>query len=76
MLNIEDIKNGDTFFECEYGANDEYVACSDPFKKQVGTEYEGWAIFGTRVEGGDKIEFFAASKFSYGPKLYSYPAYF
>lgn len=74
-MNIEDIKCGDTFYECSYGENDEFVAVSDPYKKYVGQDNEGWAIKGRSTEDNSEIEFFAAERYGYGPHLYSEPQY-
>lgn len=72
---IKHIKKGETFFECEYGYNDEYVAVSDPYRFYVGQENEGWAIDAISP-GGKEVRFFNADNASaYHPKLYCSPQY-
>ncbi len=36
-VRIKDLKNGDTFFECDLGFTDQYVATSDPYQGREAT---------------------------------------
>jgi hypothetical protein len=70
MLTIDQIKKGDTFYECESGFNDEYVALCNPCRRD-----DGWAIYGRHVEDQCRVRFFQHDQYSGYVKLYSYPAY-
>lgn len=64
MLTIDQLKSGDTFFECEDGFNDEYTAVGDPYRID-----NGWAIQAWSEEDETPTEFFCRDGFT-GPKLY------
>lgn len=79
-INIQTIKQGDTFYECDYGINVEYIALCDPYRAE---QDSGWALLGKAISSSnpkdvlvDEQEFFCSDQYpAYGPKLYSYPAY-
>jgi hypothetical protein len=70
MLNLKDIKQGDTFWECESGFNDEYIASEDA--KHNGS---GWGVKARFVESGIEMDFFEADRYRGMLKLYSSPQY-
>lgn len=71
MIKIKDIKCNDTFYECERGFNDEFVATCDAYRKD-----NGWAVRGTHALHSYEVDFYVRDGFeAYGPKLYSAPAY-
>jgi hypothetical protein len=76
-LAIKDIKEGDTFYECEYGANDEYIALENASRIDDDTMV-GWQVMGKHTETGAEVQFFASDLYggAYGPKLYWQPAYY
>lgn len=74
MIKIKDIKEGDIFYECQYGNNMGFIAIGNPYLKEEGTEFQGWAIMAKNKT--QEIEFFHAEKFGvYAPKLYREPQY-
>lgn len=72
MLQIEQIKKGDTFWECESGFNDEFIALCDAHQKN-----DGWTLTAEPASGGDPIEFFAriGTPSCYHPRLYTTAQY-
>lgn len=81
-ITIQSLKEGDTFYECQYGINVEYVALCDPYRAENDS---GWAIDGEMISSTSKYDqerigeqqwFFASDRYPhYGPKLYLDPEY-
>lgn len=69
-MQISSINRGDTFYECESGFNDKYVAVCNPCRRDG-----GWAIYARHVEHGYRVKFFEHDNYSGMLKLYTYPAY-
>jgi hypothetical protein len=71
-IKIEDIKSGETFFECEAGCDRKFVATTDAYRMD-----SGWAVKGTEeVPDGETFTFYVRDGYShYGPRLYCEPQY-
>lgn len=72
-IKIQQLREGDTFFECDYGIDVEYTANGNPFRAE---KDRGWAIVGTCVQTGVESYFYTSDTYpAYGPKLYLKPQY-
>ena len=71
-IKIQSLKKGDTFFECDYGINVEYVATCDPYRAE---NDQGWAIDGQTLQGADTHFYVCDAYPAYAPKLYPMPEY-
>ena len=67
-IKIHQLREGDTFFECDYGVNVEYTAKGNPFRAENDM---GWAIMGICAQTDEETYFYTSDKYPhYGPKLY------
>ena len=72
-IKIQQLREGDTFFECDYGINVEYIAKGDPFRAE---KDRGWAITGICAHTAEETYFYTSDAYPhYGPKLYLKPQY-
>lgn len=65
MTLIKHLEKGDTFYEHGYGEEDEYVAITNPVRRD-----EGWNIYGRHTTTGQRVLFFVRDGYDhYGPEL-------
>lgn len=70
-INLDELKVGDVFYECEYGTNLRMVVT-----KPIIFENDQWK-WKAIDEDGKEVDYLITKGYEhYGPKLYSYPAYY
>lgn len=69
-MKLQDIKQGDTVYECQYGMNLKLKALTSPERHDG-----GWRIF-CETETGKRVELYCRDNVGhYGPQLYKEPQY-